>query len=74
MAKRIFQHTVKLTEPRNKDVLYIAKCAVTGERIVTPAWEQSPAVQDEAIWFKCPACGGVHVSLLRRDEDRLGQD
>jgi hypothetical protein len=43
-------------------------CAYNSTRVFATQWQQTTVMNDEAIWWKCPACQSWHLHLMRRDE------
>ncbi len=60
--------TGKMDELINGPVHLVAWCGYSDKRVITTEWRQTTVMEDEAIWWVCPACRGWHLSLMRRDE------
>jgi len=60
--------TGKMDELLNGPVHLVGWCDYNSARVITSEWQQTTVMEDEAIWWKCPACQGWHLSLMRRDE------
>ena len=60
--------TRTMDAPTNDSIHMVAWCPYSDQRVITSEWQQTTVMKDETIWWKCPACKGWHVNLMRRDE------
>lgn len=60
--------TGKMGENFDQQKKLLAFCVFSNKRVITAEWQQVSIMNDEAIWWKCPACDDWHINLLRRNE------
>jgi len=68
MTTKPHLETGKMEAHINNPIHLVALCTSTNKRVIATQQQQITVLQDEAIWWKCPACQGWHINLMRRDE------